>query len=235
MDDPFDLDKLLGTAADDVAIGDILGTDDARPIESPIGVATRTFRRRAAKRDLQNRLMVDRARAAIERLPDPGETIHMVVAGDYRSWDLVPAMLDLAARPLAHLWIATLSYNREVLTALADLFDSGQIGQCHFLTSSFDKAHDPERFQLTRDLLIPRGHRLMAMRNHCKLLCLDFGDGRQFVSESSANLRSHSTTEQIALTHDRDLYAFHTAWMDEVFAVGLDDDTRTARQRRAAQ
>jgi len=119
--------------------------------------------------------------------------------------------------PIIELYLATLSYNRDTLNELIDLIDESRIGLVTLITSVYDRANDPDRFNFARDELTSRGHRILAMRNHCKLILASFSDGTFYVSESSANLRSHSTTEQIALTNDTGLYAFHRQWMEEAF------------------
>jgi hypothetical protein len=45
---------------------------------------------------------------------------------------------------------------------------------------------------------------------------MELTDGRALVVESSANLRSCASIEQITLTADVDLLAFHRAWIDEL-------------------
>ena len=54
------------------------------------------------------------------------------------------------------------------------------------------------------------------MLTHAKVVLIETTDGRHFVVESSANLRSCSSIEQITVTHDGDLLAFHRQWIDEL-------------------
>lgn len=215
IDDPLE----LATAHDSHLLAEILGDEAVRPVEKPIGVVSRSYRRTAAGRIYQNLLKVKAAAALVDRLPAQGETIHMVVAGDFRTWDLVPAMLSLKRPvPIVELYLATLSYNRDNLNELIDLVDEGRVGAVTLITSVYDRANDPDRFNHAKAELFARGQRLLAMRNHCKLILAAFEDGTRYVTESSANLRSHSTTEQIALTQDAGLYAFHRGWMEEAIA-----------------
>jgi hypothetical protein len=46
------------------------------------------------------------------------------------------------------------------------------------------------------------------MLTHAKVVLIELSDGRGFVCESSANLRSCSSIEQLMLTNDVALYAF---------------------------
>ena len=58
------------------------------------------------------------------------------------------------------------------------------------------------------------------MLTHAKILLIELTDGRSYVVESSANLRSCSSIEQIVMTHDRPLFDFHHQWLDELLAKG---------------
>jgi hypothetical protein len=57
------------------------------------------------------------------------------------------------------------------------------------------------------------------MLQHAKVLCVALTDGRHYVVESSANLRSRASLEQIMLVADKGLYEFHSAWMDSLFTT----------------
>ena len=85
--------------------------------------------------------------------------------------------------------------------------------------SVFDKANDPGRFQYAKAELQRRGCRIVAIQNHCKVISALFADGTAYTCEGSANLRSHSTTENIGLTNDAGLFAFHAAWMEEALSI----------------
>ena len=65
IDDPLE----LATAHDGLLLAEILGDEAVRPVEKPIGVASRSFRRTAAGRTYQNLLKVKAAEALIDRLP----------------------------------------------------------------------------------------------------------------------------------------------------------------------
>ena len=66
------------------------------------------------------------------------------------------------------------------------------------------------------EALTTRGHQIAAIRCHAKILLMELTDGRCFVVESSANLRSCRNIEQFTMTHDEDLLRFHQAWMTDV-------------------
>ncbi len=52
----------------------------------------------------------------------------MVVSAAYRTVDLIPAWLALKApEPIERLYVATLSFNRECLDLILELFDAGKV------------------------------------------------------------------------------------------------------------
>jgi|GEM_PF-5169257 len=61
-----------------------------------------------------------------------------------------------------------------------------------------------------------RGGWYCATRSHAKVIAARFTDGRCFVIESSANLRTCRNLEQFAITQDRGLFDFHRQWMESV-------------------
>src|SRR4029077_8731842 len=74
------------------------------PTESQAGRDVRTelaegqrFRRRSTKRQMLHLLDVANAAKELGSLPRPGETLHVVMRGNFNAWDLVPAVLQLAA------------------------------------------------------------------------------------------------------------------------------------------
>ena len=80
-------------------VAEIVNLDDGtvRTVEKPIGVDNHAYRRRAGKRAYENLLFQRAAEKQIGRMPDEGETIHMVVSAAYRTVDLIPAWLALKA------------------------------------------------------------------------------------------------------------------------------------------
>lgn len=163
-------------------------------------------------------------------LPDDEESLHCVMRGNFHGWDLVPAILKLAAnsdagqrvRPpcIATLYVATLGFNRQNTAELVDLVDAGQIRRVRFVASCYFKESSPAEFGSLAGALKARGMAIVAARSHAKVLAIELGDGRHFVVESSANLRSCRNLEQFCLTQSTPLYQFHRSWIDELIAAG---------------
>ncbi|NLF09394.1 MAG: hypothetical protein GX594_15650 [Pirellulaceae bacterium] len=153
----------------------------------------------------------------IGRLPEPGEAFHLVTAKRYSLWHVIEAVLELAApATIAYLGIATLGFSKANLDDLLHAIDAGQIGKVDFLYSVYFKSNERESCERLAHELTTRGQRVVAMLTHAKVLLMQLSDGRDFVAESSANLRSCGSIEQIMLTHNRDLLDFHKAWINEI-------------------
>jgi hypothetical protein len=61
------------------------------------------------------------------------------------------------------------------------------------------------------------GLRYLVTHRNRKVLSV-LTDGRALVVESSANLRSCSSIEQITMTHEAGLLTFHRKWIDELLS-----------------
>lgn len=158
-----------------------------------------------------------RAAAGLGRLPDPDESFHCVMGGDYHGFDLVIAVHELARAPVDSLHLATLGFNRHNISHLCAMLDSGAVGRVDVMCSEYFSGADFETYGYAKAELGRRGFRCVATRNHAKILLFAIGD-RRFVIESSANLRSCNNLEQFALFQSAPLYEFHRAWIERVMS-----------------
>src|SRR6185369_15584345 len=127
----------------------------------------------------------------IEILPSEGESLHLVLSGYFDLLNLVLALLDKVGSPCLTLRIATLSFSKRNVKELAGLIDSGAVRQVDLLTSDYQRQHDQDYMVLAlEELSVKRGQRVAAARSHCKLITMALEDGRRYVIEGSANLRT---------------------------------------------
>ncbi|MCY2990919.1 MAG: hypothetical protein NTY19_24045 [Planctomycetota bacterium] len=192
-------------------------------------VAERTalrYESRERKRELVDYRGVSNAAEHLNHLPEPGCSIHGVVRGNYNFFDLIPATLRLIApAKLDFLAVTTLGFSRRVAKRLLILIDSGQVRTADFLIADFFLKVDGEVCAAFRENLRSRGSRLAAAESHAKVLLMLTSDGRHYVSESSANIRSCRALEQFALTQDRELFEFHKTWITELMKNGTQETT----------
>ena len=125
-----------------------------------------------------------------------------------------------APAKIGRLTLATLGFSRANLEELLAALDAGDIGKVDFLFSVYFKSNEREICERLAHELTARGQRVVAMLSHAKILLIELTDGRAFTVESSANLRSCSSIEQITMIHDGALLAFHRQWIDELFTKG---------------
>jgi len=173
--------------------------------------------RQGGKREMLHRLNVANAARELGALPEMEATTHCVMRGNFHGWDMVPAVLRLAEpATIAHLIVATLGFNRQNAVELLAMLDDGRIHVVTFICSVYFQRSCPEEFSVLSAGLTQRRQRLAAVRSHAKVMGFHMTDGRRFVWESSANLRSCRNIEQFALTQSPELYEFHRTWIEEV-------------------
>jgi hypothetical protein len=111
--------------------------------------------------------------------------------------------------------IATLSFNRDNVATMARWVISGDVQRLSVLCSEFFREHNGDVFNELRETLADPRHAVAAARNHCKVVCVAFADGRRYALEGSANLRTNSNREQFCLVRDARLHDWHAGWIDE--------------------
>lgn len=169
---------------------------------------TRTNRRRMA--------CLKEARDVLPVLPAEGETLHAIMTGTYDLMHLIIVLLDRLGSPCQQLRIATLSLLARNVTEMASLLDAGKVQRLDLLASDFFSRHDKAIFNELVQELSSRGQRVAAARSHCKVVCLALEDGRKYLLEGSANLRTNKNQEQFALTWDAALHDWYAVWLDDM-------------------
>lgn len=177
---------------------------------------------RGHRRSFRQLLQVANAAREIDRLPEPDETHHLIMSGNFNAWDVVPAMLKLADCPAHSLHIATLGFNKRNAAELLDLIDRQQIARVAFVCSCYFRDANKAEFKYLADGLIERGQQIAATRSHAKIIALKLTDGRTATTESSANLRSCRNLEQMTIHGSPDVQDFHAGWIMEQMKHGID-------------
>lgn len=174
-------------------------------------VPTPARRRASARRFAQ----LAEAATVLPHLPGPGESLHGLMTGRY---DLMHLLVVLIGRlgTVDRLRIATLSYNGKNLDELLALLDGGKVRSLTLLCSAFFRQHNRRLFDDTLVEFRRRGQRAAAARSHAKVVTLALADGRRFILEGSANLRTNGNWEQFGLVADEPLHDWHAGWIDEL-------------------
>ena len=159
--------------------------------------------------------MLAEANGVLGVLPAPGESVHVLMTGRFDLLLVVPLLLDRYGRA-EHVRLATLSFNARNLTEIVRLLDDDRTGRLTLLCSCFFRDHNSELWEEAVEEVRGRGHRLAAGRSHAKVITLDFASGHKLVLEGSANLRTNSNREQLALIADAGLHDWHGQWIDDL-------------------
>jgi hypothetical protein len=219
--DPKGFDGLLAELADGGEIETGLRAKPKPTAGEETGAGHReAVTTRATRRQCYDLSASRKALEHILKLPEEDETLHCLMGGDYRAFDVLLAIHSRGGEPIRSLTVTTLGFNRQNLTHLCRMMAAGEVRDVQMLCSEYMENVDSDLYVYAREELAKVGGVLRAARNHSKILCIDFG-ARAFVVESSANLRSCNNLEQFTLTHSRELYDFHRGWIRSVIASRL--------------
>lgn len=181
-------------------------SDDGAGLPTPIRTKA-TARRTAGIRE---------AKAVIEHLPGPGESLHAVVTARLDLTDVINAMIDTVG-PVDRMNVATLGYNPRNLATMLNWLDSGRVKSLSLVASIFFRSHKGSLWEESVAEFRSRGQRAACCHSHAKVVSMMFADGRAFSIEGSANLCGNgSGREQFALFADAELTCWHSAWIEEL-------------------
>jgi hypothetical protein len=204
-----------------------MNVNEMKPIFDPLeGVqadarrqlsASKSHRRRPPRRRLLDLRQQTAAAAAIGVLPLPGETVHLVCDGSYKSWHHIPVILEqIAPAKLVYLGIFTLSFSQENISELCRMMDVGQVEALDLCYSCYFRSVERGACEKQTAELTRRGARVASFRTHAKAILMKTTAGDCYTIESSANLRSAGNLEQSTLTNDAALFAFYCGIIEEL-------------------
>jgi hypothetical protein len=171
------------------------------------------------------------AKAVLEQLPGPGESLHALCTARMDLTDVIGALLERLGR-CDRLLVATLGYNRRNLAILLGWLDRGQVGTLALVASRFFRSHNGDLWAETLTEFRRRKQRAACCDSHAKVATLAFASGATLCIEGSANLCGNgSGREQFALINDAGLHRWHSDWIDALVAQhegdeGTDPDAR---------
>lgn len=172
-----------------------------------------------------NKLREKKIEEVFNEFPKPKEYIHLVSAGAYDYFKLIQRVLELKGGEFT-LYASTWTMNYVNVDALLNFIKVGRIKECTMLVGDYLRQREPLVFEtLKQGLYESNKGRIKAFKNHCKIICMSNGID-YFVSEGSANFTSNPRTEQHILTNNKELYDFHTEWMNELFTINKDGKDR---------
>jgi len=179
-------------------------TDDAEGLPTPQRV--KLAARRAAG--------IAEAKAVLEHLPQPGESLHALVTARLDLTDVINALLERLG-PCERMTIATLGYNARNKKTMLAWLDSGAVLSLSLVASIFFRSHNGELWTETLTEFRQRKQRAACCSSHAKVVALAFTSGEKLSIEGSANLCGNgSGREQFALINDPGLHDFHAGWID---------------------
>jgi hypothetical protein len=184
------------------------GDDNGEGLPSPIRIKAANARRVAGIRE---------AKAILEHLPQPGESLHAIVTARLDLSDVVTALLESVGSKCERMAIATLGYNQKNLAAMLGWLDTGRVGSLALVASIFFRSHKGDLWDETLREFRSRGQRAACCHSHAKVVAMAFANGTSLSLEGSANLCGNgSGREQFALFNNADLAAWHSDWITEL-------------------
>lgn len=160
------------------------------------------------------RLLRDERNAAFE-MPGPGESLHLIVPGNFVLGDAVPRWFDLFDG--ADVVIATLGMSAANMKLLVGMIALGKFRRVDVLVSTQFVSQEANILAEVISTVPNDAVRVFANRSHAKIICARDAKCVLLV-EGSANLRSCDGVENITILNDANLTEFTFSWFAEILA-----------------
>jgi hypothetical protein len=149
----------------------------------------------------------------LNRIPDPGTSVHIVTNARFDFWDWTPAILKMAEPRYAVEWFgSTWILNRRNAVELLAMYDNRKIRKIGMITGVYFKRRESATFATLCEGLMKRGQKFKAALNHSKWFSMLLSDGTGLTVEGSANFTENGNIENFVYTNDRALFEFHKQW-----------------------
>ena len=139
-----------------------------------------------ARTRAKRRAFVDgrREQIAIEhilKLPDEGETLHLIIDGRFQPCDVIPATRRLSdPATIKNLTVTTLGLNEDNVGTICRGMDAGKIGTATVIVSHYFRGAERPLFEWMKLEIENRGGRVRGLRTHSKIMLMEMTDGRCF-------------------------------------------------------
>ncbi len=179
-------------------------------------VSRKRLKRRSNVSDFRRLDRQKACRDQIEALPQKGHELVLILSGNWNGWDIIPTVLELSGKTIAHLRIATLGFNDRQTEHLGELMTSGQIRRCSMVVSEMFACKSTREFGTLKAMMTGKGRTLARSRNHAKLLLFEMTGGAKFAAHGSLNLRTCRSYEQLVLANSPDLHDFFRDYIEDL-------------------
>lgn len=149
------------------------------------------------------------------KLPEPGETHHVISNARYDFFNVIIAAAKQLA-PVQEFYGSTWTMSKYNVDDLITAMDQGTIEKVSILTGTYFKKRESSVYAQLITALAKHNQRYAAFINHTKIALLKAGD-THIVFEGSANFTANPRLENYIVCNDRELYEFHQEWMEGMF------------------
>lgn len=201
LDDGYDLTQMVGSKK------------TLERADMPDGRITTKREARAQYRHVSRR---EQAADLLEtlKLPEPGETHHVISNAKYDFFNVIIAAARQLA-PVEEFYGSTWTMSKYNVDDLIKAMEDGTLQKVSILTGTYFKKRESSVYAQLITAMAKRNQRYTAFINHTKIALLKAGD-THIVFEGSANFTANPRLENYIVCNDPELYQFHREWMEEM-------------------
>lgn len=148
-----------------------------------------------------------------DKMPQPGEAVHIVMSGMWDYWHIPECILDqYAPGAVKEIHCATWAYNRQTLIAFRNQVEKHGC-KTTFMVTRANKGRYPSEHYLLLQTIEKYNGTLIELNQHAKIYLIN-AQLDYYSIVGSANMTKNESLEQAVIINDRKTYDFYKSIFD---------------------
>ena len=141
----------------------------------------------------------------------------VIVNGSFIFGDFIEAFIVENQINVLEMTISTLSYSKDNIDSLKNLFDADYIQELNIIVSDYFYSHEKNKLiKYTYDQFENNNFQLATAGTHCKICQFKTEGNKHIIIHGSVNLRSSGNIEQFVIEDNKELYNFNKEYQDRI-------------------
>lgn len=141
----------------------------------------------------------------------------VIINGSFIFGDFIEAFILENQINVLEMTISTLSYSKDNIDSLKNLFDADYIQKLNIIVSDYFFSHEKNKLiKYTYEQFENNNFQLATAGTHCKICQFKTEGNKHIVIHGSVNLRSSGNIEQFVIEDNKELYDFNQEYQNRI-------------------
>lgn len=152
------------------------------------------------------------------KIPNENQQYRIITEKMFNAYAFIKYILQ--EFEIDEIYIAIYRINQPTAESIIEMIEKGTITKCTFILSNFflGTTKSEKWIHIIKDYAEQNKNcRAAFVHNHSKVCLVKTKCNKHFILEGSGNMSDNARIEQYVLEQNKQVYAFHKEWMEEVY------------------